>query len=536
MDGIFFENLKFVIEKIRNEGQKKMNKIEIVNDIYHEYYFNEIVSGQTFNFQLDTDRIYLIENINEMDTLSRNQIIKKVKHRFFSMLNDDDPTASEKYTLNITHPLYISLQRCLILFEVKKLMPEVDFVLDFKDFSIISHVIIFRILLYNSFFIHSVKKDIDSYDEDFKTIFSKSELSNWFTIEELISINNNISREKYQIFLDMFSVEICKISSKIDPFKIIKNGDQYTVIFLRDFTYSIYQVLEDFLIAESKKSMNSNFNYGNVKGEMFEKYTKMILRDYIPVKNIHEKCFYRDIDKKDSELDFLIEFEDVLLNIECKSSKFDTYYSVNKQSLNDRFMSAYKRSYESIDRFHRTIKNKDIFSLKTYNKNKIISTKNKKIVSIHLTAYDMRYIGSEIQRDIISDLPKYEFYPININCIDLQCMLMEIRFGSVGDTNFRHYLKKRFDLINNAKNLKFDLDEIDVFGYLISNDETNKKTLDIISEYGEKGSQIDFSISNGIYRKKINEETSTMFINSRIHDFVEDKNQKSIERIFGLIE
>jgi hypothetical protein len=91
-------------------------------------------------------------------------------------------------------------------------------------------------------------------------------------------------------------------------------------------------------------------------------------------------------------------------------------------------------------------------------------------------------------------------------------------------------------LINNAKNLKFDLDEIDVFGYLISNDETNKKTLDIISEYGEKGSQIDFSISNGIYRKKINEETSTMFINSRIHDFVEDKNQKSIERIFGLIE
>lgn len=513
-----------------------MNKVEILNDIYHEYYFNELVETQTFNFQLDSNRIYLIERLNEMNGLSRDQIIENVNHRFFSMLNEDDPTAVEKYTLSITHPLYISLQRCLILFEVKKLMPSIDFTLDFKDFSVISHVIIFRILLYNSYFLLSVKKDMDSYSDDFETIFSKNTLNNWFTVEELISINSGISREKYQIFLDKFSVEINNINRKIDPFKIIKNEEQYTVIFLRDFTYSLYQVLEDFLITESNKNENKNFNYGNIKGEMFERYTRMILRDYFPWNNIHENCFYRDIDGKDSELDFLIEFDDVLLNIECKSSKFDTYYSANKQSLNDRFISAYKRSFESIDRFHRTINNKDIFSIKTNNKNRIISTKNKKVVSIHLTVYDMRYIGSEIQRDIISDLPKYEYYPININTIDLQCMLMETRFGSDGDTNFRYYLKKRFDLINNAKNLKFDLDEIDVFGYLISNSEDNKKTLDIISEYGEKGFQMDFTISNGIYRKKINEETSTMFINNRISDFVEYKNQKSIKKIFGLMD
>lgn len=47
----------------------------------------------------------------------------------------------------------------------------------------------------------------------------------------------------------------------------------------------------------------------------------------------------------------IVEFDNLLLNIECKSSRFDPMLANNPGILDDRFIKAYKRSYESIDRF-----------------------------------------------------------------------------------------------------------------------------------------------------------------------------------------
>ena len=54
----------------------------------------------------------------------------------------------------------------------------------------------------------------------------------------------------------------------------------------------------------------------------------------------------------------------VMLNIECKSSRFDPMLANNPGILDDRFIKAYKRSYESIDRFQRTIEGKQIIALR----------------------------------------------------------------------------------------------------------------------------------------------------------------------------
>lgn len=137
-----------------------------------------------------------------------------------------------------------------------------------------------------------------------------------------------------------------------------------------------------------------------------------------------------------------------------------------------------------------------------------------------------------IQRAIIPSLPKYKYFPININCIDLQCMLLEIRFGGKGDKNFQKYLMNRFEMINSQKNLKFDVDEIDVYGYFIDENESNIRTLNMLKEYANIENQIDLMISNGIYREKINKELSEMFFENRIIDFTEETISDYIIRIF----
>lgn len=515
-----------------------MDKIEIINAIYHEYFFNELVALESFDFPLDADRIYVIRNINKFVNLSKQEIIENVRNRIFSFISSDDPNVVDKQMLHITHPLYVSIQRCLILFETIKKISDIDFKMDSKEFTTITHMIIFRVLLYNAYAMYNITNEIEHYYNSFKNIFGKENISNWFTVEEIHSLNKNISIDKINNYLDLFSVDISNISAVLDPFKIIKNSksNEYTLIFLHDFTYNLYQMLEDFILSKFNKNEQKISEYGNVRGSMFEKYIVLLLSDSISKKNIYSNYYYRDIEGNDSELDVIVEFDNLLLNIECKSSRFDPMLANKLRILDDRFIKAYKRSYESIDRFQRTIEGKQIITLRKDGSKKILDIKNKKVISVHATAYDMRYISTEIQRDIIPSLPKYKYYPININCIDLQCMLLEIRFGGNGDISFQRYLINRFEMINSQKNLKFDIDEIDAYGFFIDENENNERTLNILKEYKNIDNQIDFMISNGIYREKINKELREMFFENRVIDFTGESISDYIKKIFSIEE
>lgn len=492
-----------------------MNHIEIIENIYHAYFSNE--EHNMFDFRLDTDFIYAVQKIMELSGMNSKEISDYVRQRFVGMLSSEDPNIVNKLTLHLRFPLYTSLQRCLILFETKDRFDGIDFDLNFFEFSTISHLIIFRIMLYNIYHYFLINELMDEKLESaFNEVFHKK-LSIWFNAEELTKLNSEIDLNLIQKYLDFYSIEVENIKSNIDPFKIIKSELGYTVIFLHDYSYNLYQTMEDNFIQSFHGDSKLSFSYGKLRGEMFEKYTYMLLKDFISTDKIHKNYFYKDIDGKTSELDFIVEFSDVVLNIECKSAKFDTFLADSGKVLNDRFISAYKRSYDSIDRFQRTIKNRTNLTLKKEGSRKVIDLKNKEVISIHLTAYDMKYIASEIQRDIIPSMEKYEFYPININCIDFQCMLLDIGFGGFGDKRITAYFKKQFKIINTIKGLKFDMDEMDVYGFITSQSEENQKTLKLFEE--NSNSTIDFLISNGIYRNQLNKELSRMFLDNRIEDF-----------------
>ncbi len=507
-----------------------MDSIEIMENLYHAYFSNE--DKNIFNFSLDTDFIYSLQKINELNGMSNLDISNFVRNRFLGMLSSDDPNIAHKLTLHLRFPLYISLQRCLILFETKNQFKEIDFDLNFTEFTSISHVILFRVMLYNMYHHLEVNKKVDEEIESgYKQVFG-NKISLWFNAEELSALNSQLDTVSIQRYLDFFSVDLKDIKTNLDPFKIIKSKLGYTVIFLHDFTYNLYQTIEDKFLSSFGGNVILSSEYGKIRGEMFEKYTFMLLKDFIATSRIHKNYFYRDIDGKNSELDFIVEFDDIVLNIECKSARFDTFLADDGNILNDRFISAYKRSYDSIDRFHRTINNREKLSLKKEGSSKVIDLKNKTVVSIHLTTYDMKYIASEIQRDIIPKMNKYEFYPININCIDFQCMLLDIKFGGFADTRFRKYLLKRFELINSNKNLKFDMDEMDVYGFIITETDDNLKTLKIFKDHKDNPGDIDFLISNGVYRNQINKELSMMFLEKRIEDFTSTRVHQFLKAIF----
>ena len=113
-------------------------------------------------------------------------------------------------------------------------------------------------------------------------------------------------------------------------------------------------------------------------------------------------------------------------------------------------------------------------------------------------------------------MKKVDVYPICWNYIDF---LTLTKVAIVDYALFEEYLKKRFNIINNYKNLTLDYDEVDAFGLLT--DPSQKHFVDnILLSESTSNSNIDmnFMISNGIYREEFNSGLDRKYLLGFIHE------------------
>ena len=503
-----------------------MDYKNILEELYNGYYS---INNKIFDFNLDTDYIYALHKINDLEGKSSKEIGEFIKKRFYDSISSSDPNIASKLTLHIQLPLFISLERTIVLFETIKNFHNIDLGFSYLDFVIICHSIIFRIQLHILF-----KKHIEG-DEKYKNLFnekfSNMKIDQWFDVDELYEFNKLVDKEKIRRFLDIFSITPDEDFNYVDTFRILKNKNKYTILFLSDFTYYSYFYLENYILSSFNYDSSLISEYGKVRGEKFELFVYQMLQDFYQSEKIHKNIFYKDINGNKSELDLVVELKNVILNIELKSSRFDIAFLNNSKELDTRFISSFKRSYKSIDRFHKTIEGKNDFSFTEDGVSNVINLNNKLIVSLHVTACDIKYIASEIQRDIIPNLPKYDYYPININCIDLKSILLTLHANEKGYENFERYLVDRFMLINRHKNVKFDLDEIDMFGFLTTDSDENRKSIKILKS-SPTTVPVDFLISNGIYREQINKALDNLFTLWRFKTFFDEESRDFLEKVF----
>jgi Fe-S-cluster formation regulator IscX/YfhJ len=493
-----------------------MDYKRLIEELYNGYYS---IDNNTFDFHQDTDYIHALHKIQDIEGKSSKEIDELIRKRFYDSISSSDPNIASKLTLHIQLPMFISLERTTVLFETINNFHNIDLGFNYLDFVIICHSIIFRVQL------HILFKKYFEGEEYFNSLlnekFPNINIDHWFDVDELYEFNKLVDKEKIRKFLDIFSISPDVDSNYVDTFRILNIENKYTVIFLSDFTYYSYFYLENHILRSFNYDNSLISEYGKVRGEKFELFIYRMFNDFYQSEMIHKNIFYRDINGNKSELDLVVELKNVILNIELKSSRFDIAFLKNSKELDTRFISAFKRSYKSIDRFHRTEDGVD----------KVINLNNKSIISLHVTAYDIKYIASEIQRDIIPNLPKYDYYPINVNCIDLKSILLTLHANEKGYENFESYLVERFKLINNHKNIKFDLDEIDMFGFLTTDSEENRKSINILKS-SPTSVPVDFLISNGIYREQINKALDNLFTLWRFKTFFDEEACDFLEKVF----
>ena len=231
------------------------------------------------------------------------------------------------------------------------------------------------------------------------------------------------------------------------------------------------------------------------------------------------------------ELDNLIIKDDICLNFECKSSKFNVYDCNTDNETIENIKKAFGRGYYSINTFHETIeKNRGIIELEIENEKRKINLEDKKVISFNVTLYPIEFLSTSIHffnEEIIKNISTF---PITINIIDL-CSI----FARCNYKEFEYYAKERFFSINCIKKLKIDYDEINAFGYIL---DMNLDAYKMIKRLGNLGQDIqqEIIINNDKYREELNQELNSKGIVFIINNFIERDLRKIIKTYYNIKE
>lgn len=458
--------------------------------IYDDYYNLK----RTLDFACDRDVIQFVYflskyNINGSNIENIVKAYKKEKSKeykdFIEKINSDS-YFSARETLHFTYPLNETFKRLDVLFEMigDKKWNEI-FGYSYEFLYTFVTVVICRIVLFHN--LNEIEPNEGYANSDAKECY--------FTKDELNKYLQNSSGE-IDLVLNDLSVNFSELSNVKDVYKIIAFNEHYYLFFIWDFLYNLFNIYSIKI-----KSVLGNDEFNKKRGKAFETVCYNNLNQCFNYGKIYKGLEY-DYKSGNHEIDILMELNKVVVIFECKSGAFDSLEFENDSELYSAFVKVYGNGYKTINDLNdyilegnNTFRDKD--------KNNIeIDIKNKSVVYVNLSLYNIEFIQTSIQKIKSARMKKVDVYPICWNYIDF---LTLTKVAIVDYELFEEYLKKRFNIINNYKNLTLDYDEVDAFGLLT--DPSQKHFVDnILLSESTSNSNIDmnFMISNGIYREEFN--------------------------------
>ena len=347
--------------------------------------------------------------------------------------------------------------------------------------------IIKRIITYNNFVLDNKGKEYNFY-------LTKYEIYTYLTIP-----TNEIDP-----IIEFISIDLNNINDERDCFNLIKfNSDSYTLIFIWDFLYYLYDKIET-RIKENSNEKQLSIYYNN-RGKIFEKQCIQEIRLAFKNKEIYKNVYYIN-EKGKNELDIILIIDNKIIVFECKTTNFDIYKTNNNEELEYQIISALGKGYKTINNFDQYIKNKDTIELLDNGKKIKLNLKNKEIIYVCISLNNIEFVQTSIQKINGKVLKKVNKYPIILNYLDLSSIL---ELATLNPNPILDYFSKRFYTINELKMLSIDIDEIDVLGFLT--DEQNARVCNMIKD---NSSFVDTNlmITNGAYRNQVNKFLNERFI------------------------
>ena len=466
---------------------------EFLYKIYCDYY--DIGKPQNFKLNTDVEYIQLLASYKEIKDKTLKKTIKNFKDLFSKKLRDSilnsknkDDYFIDKNIVHITYPLEKTINRLYFIYNsIGKKEWNKIFNFDFENMISLIKAIIKRIITYNNLV-------LDNKGEEYNFYLTKDEIYTYLTIPTT----------EIDTIIEFISIDLNNINDERDCFNLIKfDNDSYTLIFIWDFLYYLYDKIET-KIKENSNEKQLSIYYNN-RGKIFEKQCTQEIKFAFKNKEIYKNVYYIN-EKGKNELDILLIIDNKIIVFECKTTNFDIYKTNNNEELEYQIISALGKGYKTINNFDQYIKNKDTIELLDNGKKIQLNLKNKEIIYVCISLNNIEFVQTSIQKLDGTVLKKVNKYPIILNYLDLSSIL---DLASLNSDPILKYFGERFYSINELKMLSIDIDEIDVLGFLT--DEQNARVYNMIKD---NSSFVDTNlmITNGAYRNLVNKFLNEKFI------------------------
>ena len=466
---------------------------EFLYKIYCDYY--DIGKPQNFKLNTDVEYIQLLASYKEIKDKTLKKTIKNFKDLFSKKLRDSilnsknkDDYFVDKNIVHITYPLEKTINRLYFIYNsIGKKEWNKIFNFDFENMISLIKAIIKRIITYNNLV-------LDNKGEEYNFYLTKDEIYTYLTIPTT----------EIDTIIEFISIDLNNINDERDCFNLIKfDNDSYTLIFIWDFLYYLYDKIET-KIKENSNEKQLSIYYNN-RGKIFEKQCTQEIKFAFKNKEIYKNVYYIN-EKGKNELDILLIIDNKIIVFECKTTNFDIYKTNNNEELEYQIISALGKGYKTINNFDQYIKNKDTIELLDNGKKIQLNLKNKEIIYVCISLNNIEFVQTSIQKLDGTVLKKVNKYPIILNYLDMSSIL---DLASLNPDPILKYFGERFYTINELKMLSIDIDEIDVLGFLT--DEQNARVYNMIKD---NSSFVDTNlmITNGAYRNQVNKFLNEKFI------------------------
>ena len=403
----------------------------------------------------------------------------------------------------------MSLQKTQIYFNVAKEM-NVDLGFTYEDLE--------RLVLQISLYINSYSVPLNGRGDVVPCSYQNIS-SPLFTANDLIEKETKLNADKVKKMLDIFAIDLYSIKEK-DADGLLKIGEKYCAVYPDFFVMSLGRLLDETIskrILESKKDV-----YYKNRGDAFEGYLTFVLIDFFGADRVFPNVEYRT-DSQKNELDAVLELDEAIIIFEAKSSKYDepyNFYNDESKELLYGLKNSFGRGFKTLDRAYSYFSSNKEVKLYKGKESKTISTKGKSIFTILFTLNDIRSIGGRISK-ICKDT-KIVHFPACLSCCDFQTIM-----ANVGNPQrLCTYLKRKNHFTNDLKMLTFDIDEVDAYGMMMSEQYNDLESrLSIMKDIN-----CNFMVGNSCYRQKANEELNALYLNYLIAQYTNISPRNSNEK------
>lgn len=342
---------------------------EFLYKIYCDYY--DIGKPQNFKLNTDVEYIQLLASYKEIKDKTLKKTIKNFKDLFSKKLRDSivnsknkDDYFVDKNIVHITYPLEKTINRLYFIYNsIGKKEWNKIFNFDFENMISLIKAIIKRIITYNNLV-------LDNKGEEYNFYLTKDEIYTYLTIPTT----------EIETIIEFISIDLNNINDERDCLNLIKfDNDSYTLIFIWDFLYYLYDKIET-KIKENSNEKQLSIYYNN-RGKIFEKQCTQEIKFAFKNKEIYKNVYYIN-EKGKNELDILLIIDNKIIVFECKTTNFDIYKTNNNEELEYQIISALGKGYKTINNFDQYIKNKDTIELLDNGKKIQLNLKNKEIIYV----------------------------------------------------------------------------------------------------------------------------------------------------------